>query len=296
MGLEQITESVFAATSWRGCNPGYVVTAEGIVAIDSPQLPSHAIMMRKAMLERGPLRFRVNTEHHIDHIFGNHFLADLGAPLIGHVSLAEQFWKPIRSKDPYDYMLEVVQAQDPDGLVHMPSREQVRVEPPEITFSDRMTVRLGSQTIELIHTPGHTKAQLAVHIPKERVVFVGDTIFAKCQTWLQVADPDQWLRSLELIATLDVDYIVPGHGPVCEKSYIATQSAFIREWIAAVAAGMAKGWDKGECIARISFLDRYPVDTGQEASGPMIQRLNVECLYDFLSQRLNGVVTRLPRA
>jgi cyclase len=285
VSFERVTENVFAATTWRGCNPGFVATAEGVVSVDSPQLPTHAVIMRTEMLARGPLRYRVNTEHHIDHIFGNHFFADLGALLIGHEDLAAEFWKPIRGRDPYDYMREVVEAQDREGLAIMPTREQVRIDPPEITFSDRMSVKLGDHVIEIIHTPGHTKAQLAVYIPKEKVIFVGDTIFAECQTWLQVANPEIWLRSLQMLNQLDVEFIVPGHGPIVDKSYFVKQSAFIREWIAAVAAGMAKGWSKKECVARISFLDRYPVDIGQEKSGSMIQQLNVECLYDFLSKQ-----------
>ena len=113
-------------------------------------------------------------------------------------------------------------------------------------------------------------------------MFVGDTVFSGCQTWLQVAHPDEWLRSLERIAALDVDHIVPGHGPVCDKRYLVVQSAVIREWIAAVAAGLAKGWSRDECVARISFADRAPLDVGQEHLVPLVQRLNVEHLYDYL--------------
>jgi cyclase len=282
MTLEHVTDRVFAATGWRGCNPGYVVTAAGIVAVDSPQLPSHAVAMRREILDRGPLRYRINTEHHIDHVFGNHFFADL-APLVGHRAVSREMWKPIRGQDPYDYMLEVVQADDPAGLPLMPPRDRVQIRPPDITFTERLVLRVGGHTFELIHTPGHTAGQLAVHVPEERVVFVGDTVFSGCQTWLHASDPDQWLRSLAVIAALNVDRIVPGHGPVCGRDSLVQQGAVIREWMAAVAAGMARGWSKSECVARISFLDRWPMDVGQEASGPMVQRLNVERLYDHLA-------------
>jgi cyclase len=282
MALEQVTSNVFAATKWRGCNPGYVLTEGGIVSIDSPQLPSDAVAMREEMRAKGRLVFRINTEHHIDHVFGQHYFADQG-PLIAHADIREGFWKPVRGRDPYDVMLEIVQKDDPQGLAIMPAKGVVRIGSPDITFRDRLTLTAGEHVFELIHTPGHTKGQLAVFVPKERVAFVGDTIFAECQTWLHAADPDRWLQSLALIATLDVDRIVPGHGPVCDKSYIVKQSAFIREWVAAVAAGMAKGWSKSECAERISFLGRCPVDIGQESAGPMVQRLNVERLYDHLS-------------
>jgi hypothetical protein len=87
---------------------------------------------------------------------------------------------------------------------------------------------------------------------------------------------------LAFLDTLDVDYIVPGHGPVVTKEYLAIQSAFIREWVAAVAAGIARGWSKEECVANISFLDRCSVDIGQEERGPLVQEMNVKCLYGYL--------------
>ena len=145
-----------------------------------------------------------------------------------------------------------------------------------------MTLKLGSHVFELIHTPGHTKGQVAVYVPLERVVFVGDTIFADCQAFFQSADPERWLDSLDLLKTLDVDFIIPGHGPVCDKNYIPIQSAFIREWLAAVAVGIAKGWSKAESMDRISFLHRLPMDIGHESFGPALQRENVARIYDFL--------------
>jgi len=132
-------------------------------------------------------------------------------------------------------------------------------------------------------TPGHTVGQIAVHVPEERVVFTGDTIFCECQTWLYVSSVDQWLAALERIRALDVDHVVPGHGPVTNKAYVDVQRAFLMEWVTAVAVGVAKGWTKEECIARISFADRFPVDVGQEYMMGHIQRENVSALYDKLA-------------
>ena len=101
-----------------------------------------------------------------------------------------------------------------------------------------------------------------------------------------MGDPDSWLRSLALLKSLDVDYLVPGHGPICTKDYIEKQSAFIREWVTAVAVGIAKGWSMEECVARISFLDRFPMDFGQEDLGPKVQKLNVERIFNFLQGKV----------
>jgi len=278
--MKRVTANVYAATDIRGCNPGYVVTADGVVIIDTPQLPTKAMAMREEALQKGPIRFLINTEHHIDHILGNIFFAAL-CPVVAH-ELVFQDFGTVSAGTPYSYSTEVIKKDDPQGMALMPPEKDFILNAPTVLFSHRMTLRVGDQTFELFHTPGHTRGQTAVYIPKEKVAFVGDTIFCECQTWFHSADPDAWLWSLDFLRSLDVNYIVPGHGPICNKDYISKQSSFIREWVTAVAGGIAKGWTKEECVERISFLDRYPVDVGQESAGPMIQQKAVERIFDFL--------------
>lgn len=279
--MEKITQNVYAATDIRGCNHGYVVTSDGVVIIDTPQLPTRAKEMREEILKQGPVRFLINTEHHIDHIFGNYFFAGM-CPVIGHELVLEQFWTAIRGVDPYSYSVDVVKKDDPKGMALMPPEKDFVVNPPSIVFSHHMALRVGDHCFELFHTPGHTKGQIAVYVPEEKIIFAGDTIFSECQTWFHTSDPDSWLQSLNFLNALDADYIIPGHGPICDKDYILKQSAFIREWVTAVATGIAKGWSRQECVEKISFLDRFPMDIGLESSGPMIQQLNVERIFDFL--------------
>ena len=71
---------------------------------------------------------------------------------------------------------------------------------------------------------------------------------------------DQWVAALDRIATLDVDHVIPGHGPVATTRYLATQKAVLLEWKAAVAAAVARGWSREETIRRVTFAERYPVD------------------------------------
>ena len=84
----------------------------------------------------------------------------------------------------------------------------------DVILDGDATVVLGNHTFRMLHTPGHTAGQMAVHVPEEKLVFTGDTVFSHCQTWLMVSDVDQWLAALDTIASLDVERIVPGHGPV----------------------------------------------------------------------------------
>jgi len=283
--MERVTENVYAITDIKGCNPGYVVTSEGIVVIDTPQMPTHAIKMREEILKKGRLLYIINTENHVDHIFGNHYFAGL-CPVISHQDTAKGFWSTTFGEHPYDRTVPGVQKSDPEGVKLLPGKENFIVHAPTITFQTRMTLRLGSHVLELYHTPGHTRGETTVYVPRERVAFTGDNIFSKCQMFFQEANPDNWLESLNFLKTLDADHLIPGHGPVCDKKYIPVQSAFIREWVTALAVGMAKGWSKEECMDRISFLDRLPMDVGHESFGPALQRVNAGRLFDFLEGKI----------
>jgi cyclase len=282
--VQNITANVFVETGLRGCNPGYVVTGDGVVVVDTPQLPTKAVQMRQEAESRGEIRYLINTEHHVDHIFGNYYFKGAGT-VVNHRGVYENFMVVTPDLDPFAYAAEAIPTDDPDGEGIFPDRDEYYEDPNKgtIVFDANLTLTVGAHTFELIHTPGHTPGQLAVHVPEERVVFTGDTIFSECQTWLMTSDVDQWLVALETISQLDVDHIAPGHGPVVTKSYLDVQRSNLLDWKAAVAAAVAKGWSREETIERVNFADRYPVDIGQGYMMDHIQTLNAASLYDEMT-------------
>jgi cyclase len=187
--------------------------------------------------------------------------------------------------DPFAYAAEAIPSDDPEGEAIFPDRDEYYDDPNKgtIVFDGNLTLRVGEHTFELIHTPGHTPGQLAVFVPEERVVFTGDTVFSGCQTWLMTSDIDQWLMALETIRTLDVDHVLPGHGPVVTKEYLDTQRSNLLDWVSAVASAVAQGWTREETIERVNFADRYPVDIGQGYMMDHIQTLNAASLYDKMT-------------
>lgn len=281
--MEKVTENVFAETKLRGCNPGFVVTSDGVVVIDTPQLPTYAVKMREEAEKHGPIRYLINTEHHVDHIFGNYFFRGAGT-VISHIEVYKEFMKVTPEINPYEYAKEALPTDDPEGEALCPNEKTyfADMNKPTITFDGNMTLRVGNTTFEMIYTPGHTLGQIAVYIPEERVMFTGDTIFHGCQTWHYASDIETWIKSLEVLKSLDVDYIVPGHGPVCDKREIDVQKAFLYEWIAAVGVCVSKGMTKAECVQSITFKDRFPVDIGQEYMIDHVIENNVSALYDKL--------------
>jgi len=282
--MQSVTPRVFTDTNRRGCNPSFVVTDDGVVIIDTPQLPTVAVAMRKEAESHGPIRYLINTEHHVDHIFGNYYFKGAGL-VVNHKGVYDNFMTVYPELDPFAYAAEAIPTDDPDGQILFPDRDEYYTDPNKgsIVFTGDLTLRVGGHTFHLIHTPGHTPGQLAVYVPEERTVFTGDTIFSDCQTWLMTSDLEQWLDALEVLRSLDVDHVVPGHGPVTTPTYLNTQRSVLIEWKNAVAAAVAAGWSRDETIERVNFADRAPVDIGQGHMMPYIQTLNAGSLYDKLT-------------
>ena len=285
--MEQLTKNVYTETKIRGCDPSMVLTSEGAVFIDTAQwITNLEQMIAFAQEKAGCVRYLINTESHIDHIFGNHWLKKAGATIIGQEKILDSFFKipPAFNMEIHDYNVDIIKRQDPEALDRMPSKEDYIVAKPDITFTDALTLKLGEHTFECYHTPGHSPEQTSVYVPEERVVFVGDNIFHDCQIGLHSADFDDLFRSLDWLQGLDVDYIVPGHGPVKGKECIVENKQFLYDWLAAVADGINKGWEKEECVERINFADRCPVDIGQPECMDYIQTNNVRKCYDYLTR------------
>jgi cyclase len=287
--MERVTPAVFTETTLRGCNPSFVVTSDGVVVIDTPQLPTRAVAMRAEAESHGPLRYLINTEHHVDHIFGNYFFKG-ACPVVEHQGVYDNFMVVTPDLDPYEYAKEAIPTDDPAGAAIFPDRDTYYADPNKgsIVFTGDLTLSVGDRTFRILHTPGHTPGQVAVHVPEERVVFTGDTVFCECQTWLMTSNIDQWIGALDRIAALDVDHVVPGHGPVTTPAYLAVQRSNLLDWKAAVAAAVAKGWTRDETIERVSFADRYPVDIGQGYMMEHIQTLNAASLWDKFSGSVPG--------
>jgi cyclase len=288
--VEQLTENIFTETRVRGCNPSFVVTSGGVVVIDTPQLPSRAVAMRREAEQHCTIEYLINTEHHVDHIFGNYYFKGVGA-VVSHKGVYDNFMLVTPELDPFLYASEAIPTDDPEGAALFPTGDVYFQDPnkPTIVFTGDLTLTLGKHSFHLLHTPGHTPGQVAVYAPEERVVFTGDTVFSECQTWLMTSNIDEWLASLERLRDLEVDWVVPGHGPITTLCCLATQRAVLLEWSSAVATAVASGWSREETIARVSFKDRYPVDIGQGHMMSYIQTLNAGSLWDKYSKNGDGV-------
>ena len=271
--MRQLTSKVYVETEIRGCNHGFVTTSDGVVMIDSPHKPTDALKLKAEIAKHGPLRYIINTEPHGDHWTGNAFF---DAPVIAHEGVRTR----ILETDLAEHIERVANFGPEEGLLMQDYQPNV----PVITFKNGMALRVGDHTFRMIHMPGHTLYQAAIIIEEEGVVFTSDNIFHKVQTWLHEANPDLWLTALESLRQLDEDIFVPGHGDLCDKSYLDEQGSFIMEWRDYVKEAIDMGMTRDEAAQNLNkFVDRYPMDVGQAHMAPMVMRISAANLYDYLT-------------
>jgi cyclase len=217
--MEQVTKNVFCENKVRGCNPGFVVTSEGVVLIDSPVDFAFAQVWAGEIAKRGKILCMINTEHHMDHWLCNGLF---GGDIIAHQATRET----MLTMD-LDFIVKRTKILYTEPL---PIPEGYRLKYPNITYQGGMTLYFGNHTFHLIHTPGHTPGLTAVYIPEEKVVFTGDNVVGQTRTAYHDALPEKWLESLKVLESLDARIVLPGHGQAVDKAYLKQQAAIVRGW------------------------------------------------------------------
>jgi glyoxylase-like metal-dependent hydrolase (beta-lactamase superfamily II) len=142
--------------------------------------------------------------------------------------------------------------------------ENITLTLPQQTFDGEMTLHVGSKEVRLIEVgPAHTQGDTLVHIPGDRVVFTGDIIFMGGHPIMWAGPTSNWLRACDRILAMDVDVIVPGHGPITDKQGIMQ----IKEYLQCIYDEASKRYEAGmpafEAAQDIP-LDRYATWTEGE--------------------------------
>jgi glyoxylase-like metal-dependent hydrolase (beta-lactamase superfamily II) len=201
-----------------------VVTDDGITLVDAGLAGHHRDLRRElASLGRslGDVRGVVLTHGDTDHIgFAERLRAENGVPVHVHEADAarargETSTKPGMGKVRVGPLLRFLAYGAAKGGLRTRHLTEV------VTMGDGDVLPLpGSPRV--IGLPGHSPGSVALHVPSVRTVFVGDALTTRhVLTGTTGPQPapftdDQAVAEAALtrLEGLDVDHVVPGHGPV----------------------------------------------------------------------------------
>jgi cyclase len=190
-------------------NCGIVLTREGVVLIDSGHnaTDSRAILEAVRKLTPLPVRFLIDTEPHPDHTTG-HFVFSPPAAIIA----AEGAGDSMRSRERGEPdRIQKLAATSPEMRAAL---EGYRFVTPDIEYRQKMTLKVGERTFELMYLKGvHSESDTAVWLPKERVLFSAAGIIVNQINNLRpiVSIPDV-LAAAKTMKSLAPLHVVPGHG------------------------------------------------------------------------------------
>ena len=162
--------------------------------------PGDDIATVLAIVRRHNLRLKqiVITHAHIDHVGGAAKLrAATGAPVLLNQN---------------DYGLLKMLDEQADWI-GMASPGKVDIDQ---SIAQGDTVKAGSLSADVLHTPGHTEGSICLYFPAQQKLIAGDTLFAGSigRTDLPGGSFDKIVRSIheKVLALPDDTVVVPGHG------------------------------------------------------------------------------------
>jgi glyoxylase-like metal-dependent hydrolase (beta-lactamase superfamily II) len=129
---------------------------------------------------------------------------------------------------------------------------------PNRTFTGQLELVVGERKVLLLELgPAHTKGDAIVIVPDARVVFTGDLLFHEAHPLVWEGPVSNWIDALRRMLELDVDTVVPGHGPITDKSGLTQQL----EYLESLTEKARAHWEAGQSVeeaARDIHRDFFP--------------------------------------
>ena len=253
MAIQEVGDRVFALHyEFIDQQIGVILGGSDVLVVDSRSTASQAreIAADVARLTSDPVSIVVNTHFHWDHTWGNRALRP--ATIWGHVRTAE------RMRDDQAELVEWLSESYPDLATEFRSME---IDPPERTFADRTTIRVGDRAVELaFHGRGHTDSDISIHVPDANVLFAGDLIENGAPPSFGQGYPMEWAATVEQLLPLGTGAVVPGHGAVGDRSFLENQLAAFRRLADLTREVHAGTRSIEDAIAASPFGPRTPAD------------------------------------
>lgn len=232
--LVAVSDGVYAYLqpdgSWYLNNTGFLLTARGVISIDTTSTERRTRAYQQAIAEvtDRPVRTVINTHHHGDHTYGNYLFP--GATILAYERTRAEV---LAGGLPANF-----------GLFTDVDWGAVELEPPFVTYRDGVTVWADDLRCEVRHvgTPAHTTNDSIVWIPERSILFCGDLLFNGGTPFLLMGSVAGAVDVLEtVIRPLNAQTIVAGHGPVAGPELIDQVLGYLHFLTDVAARGHAAG-------------------------------------------------------
>ena len=205
---------------WGWSNAGLIVGDGGSLLVDTLfdlRLTRRMLDLMADHTRSAPIGTVVNTHANGDHCYGNSLVGD--AEIVASTATADEM------RDVPPSLLAALNAdQGPAGDLFRSffgefEFDGIELRPPDRTFDGRLDLEVGGRPIELIEVgPAHTAGDTLVVVPDAGVIYTGDILFIGGTPIVWAGPLSNWISACDLMLGMDLDTVVPGHGPITDKA------------------------------------------------------------------------------
>ncbi len=279
VSVTKITDKVIVLTVTRvsNCNIVAISSEEGIILVDTEISPLTMEIVKEEILKQFPGQdfiYVINTHAHSHHCGGNALFKDI--PIIAHQNIIEdmQWWFDMQSDEEMKqeiigYYKKNIADCDESIKEHAGDESEVaaiqevkkywkkrcqeiengfEVIVPDIRFSDEMKLQLTDMTLNLIYFGlGHSKSDILIHIPQEKVLIAGATIIMDLPSTHHSGDRERDIaRWISVLKNLNddintIETVVPGHGGLRDRASFQLHYEYFSEMYENVDKMVAEG-------------------------------------------------------
>ncbi len=262
-GLQEVGDGLYAylqpGGGWGWSNAGLVADGQSTLLIDTLYDLALTDEMLRAMHAAVPAASRidtlVNTHANGDHCYGNQLLG--GARIVASERTAAEM-----SDLPPAAMAALIEQAPTMGELGAFFLDcfgafdftGIELALPQETFVGELRMQVGERELHLIEVgPAHTRGDTLVHDPTGRVLFSGDILFSEAHPIAWAGPVSNWIAACDRILTMDLEVIVPGHGPLTGPDAVRELKAYFEYLYEEARARFAEGMTALQAARSISL-------------------------------------------
>lgn len=200
ISVHKITDTVYEFRGGSGANTACILTEDGVFVVDGKM---HVKSAGEMVAEIKKLSEKPISDILLTHSDGDHVQGLPGFP---------QGFRIISHANTRKHMVKANAESDSDLPL------------PSMTFTKRMQIHAGRTKIQLFHFgPAHTNGDVVIHLPKEKVVIIGDLFFSGRDPLIHMHKNGSSFglaKTLKQIIELDAETILSGHAEPVGKTEI----------------------------------------------------------------------------
>jgi glyoxylase-like metal-dependent hydrolase (beta-lactamase superfamily II) len=251
LGLQEIGDGCFAyiqpGGGWGWSNAGLIVGDGRSLLVDTLfdlDLTARMLDEMAAQTSAAPVGTVVNTHANGDHCYGNTEVTKRwdDVEIVASTACAEEM-----AHVPPAMLAALNEAPGEIGDLFRSYFGEfnfagIELEPPTRTFDGRIELDVAGRAVELIEVgPAHTAGDVLVHLPDAQTVYTGDILFIGGTPIVWAGPLSNWIAACDLMLAMDVETVVPGHGPLTDTTGIVA----VRDYLAFVEAEASGRFEAG---------------------------------------------------